>query len=85
MPLYYETTLAMYIKELEIHCESESWDDFTIMVKLEIREDDLEQLHNSESYFQSLVQKMRKENDPSITVYRSYIFELARRFNFFVA
>jgi len=42
-------------------------------------------MRNNETYLQSLVQKMRKENDPSIAAYRTFIFELARRSNFLVA
>jgi len=85
MPLFCETTLGLYIKELDIYRDGESWDDFTIVLKLEFREDDSEQMRNTETYLQSLVQKMRKENDPSIAVYRTFIFEFARRSNFLVA
>jgi len=41
-------------------------------------------MRNTETYLQSLVQKMRKENDPSIAAYRTFIFEFARRSNFLV-
>jgi len=85
MPLYCETTLGLYINELDIYREGEGCDDFTIVLKSEFREDDSEQMRNTEIYLQSLVQKMRKENDPSIAAYRTFIFEFACRSNFLVA
>jgi len=60
MPLYCKTSLGLYIKELDIYREGESWNDFTIVLKSEFREDDSEQMHNTEIYLQSLVQKIRK-------------------------
>jgi len=65
MPLYCETTLGLYIKELDIYREGESWDDLSIVLNSEFKYNS-EQIHNTETYLQSLVQKMRKENDPSI-------------------
>jgi len=85
MPLYHETTLRLYIKNLDIYREGESWDDFTIVLQSEFREDDWEPIQNTETYLKSLVQKMKKENDPSITAHRTFIFEFARRYNFLVA
>jgi len=85
MPLYCETTLGLYIQELDIYRDGESWDDFTIVLKSEFREDDSEQKRNTETYLQRLVQKMRKENDPSIAANRIFIFEFERRSNFLVA
>jgi len=55
MPLYCETTLGLYIKELDIYGEGESWDDFNIVLKSEFREDDSDQMRNTETYLQSLV------------------------------
>jgi len=55
------------------------------VLKSEFREDDSEQMCKTETYLQSLVQKMRKENDPSIAAYRTFIFEFIRRSNFLVA
>jgi len=85
MPLYCKTTLGLYIKELDIYREGESWDDFTILLKSEFREDDSGQMRNTETYLQSIVQKMKKENDPSIAAYRTFILEFVRRSNFLVA
>jgi len=40
MPLYCDTTLGLYIKELDMYRKGESWDDFSIVLKSEFREDD---------------------------------------------
>jgi len=55
------------------------------VLKSEFREDDSEEMRNTETYLRGLVQKMRKENDPSIAAYRNFIFEFVRRSNFLVA
>jgi len=41
-------------------------------------------MHNTETYLQNLIQKMRKEKDPSIAAYRTFIFEFVPRSNFLV-
>jgi len=74
----------LYIKELDIYCKGDSWDNFTIVLKSEFREDNLKQMRNTETYLQSLVQQMRKKNDPSTAAYRTFNFEFAHRSNFFV-
>jgi len=55
-----------------------------IVRKSEFREDDSEHLRNTDTYLQSLVQRIRKENDPSLAAHRTFIFEFACRSNFLV-
>ena len=72
--LYCEKMIGKYIKTLDTYMAGESWDDFSVTPKPEFKEDDAEQMRNTETFLQTMVQKMRKENDPSVAAYRSSCF-----------
>ena len=48
--------------------------DFSVALKIEFKEDDAEQMRNTKTFLQSMVQRMRVENDPSVVSYCSFIF-----------
>jgi len=79
VPLYCEKMIGKYIKTLESYIDENNWEEFMVELKAEFKDDDTEQKRNTEAFLQSMVQQMRKEEDPTVAAYRSFIFEFAER------
>jgi len=67
------------VKTLESYIEGDSWERFATELKTEYKNDDTEQKRNTEAYLQAMVQTMRVEKEPTISAYRSFIFEYSEQ------
>jgi len=80
VPLYCEKIIGKYVKTLRIYIRSNNWEVFVAELKSEFKDDDSEQQRNTEAFLQNMVQQMRQQQqDPSVSEYRSFIFEYAER------
>jgi len=79
VPLYCEKMVGRYVKTLESYIKGDNWERFVKELKEKYKEDDTEQKRNTEAYLQAMVQKMVTEKEPTISAYRSFIFEYCER------
>jgi len=80
VPLCCEKIIGKYVKTLGTYIRGNNWEGFVAELKSEFKDDDSEQQHNTEAFLQNMVQQMRQQQqDPSVSEYRSFIFEYAER------
>jgi len=80
VPLYCEKIIGKYVKKLGTYIGSNNWEGFVAELKSQFKDDDSEQQRNTEAFLQNMVQQMRQQQqDPSVSEYRSFIFEYAQR------
>jgi len=80
VPLYCEKIIGKYVKTLGTYIRGNNWEGFVAELKSEFKDDDSEQQRNTEAFLQNMVQQMRQQQqDPSVSEYRSFIFEYTER------
>jgi len=68
------------VKTLGTYIRGNNWEGFVAELKSEFKDDDSEQQRNTEAFLQNMVQQIRQQQqDPSVSEYRSFIFEYAER------
>jgi len=78
--LYCEKIIGKYVKTLGTYIRSNNWERFVAELKSDFKDDNSEQQRNTEAFLQNMVQQMRQQQqDPSVSEYRSFIFEYAER------
>jgi len=83
VPLYCEKIIGKYVKTLGTYIRGNNWEGFVAELKSEFKDDDSEQQYNTEAFLENMVQQMRQQ-DPSVSEYRSFIFEYAERLSLLV-